>query len=164
MSNYIYLQEVEERYKTEKLYNAALKRGDSDVIRFYEKAVDIEAAISKSDARLEVYPVKIKMIKREIFRIVTKRQPTPQQEEINWLDGVAKNMPNIEIGQVWASNATLMRVVVTKPGPVETRVSIVNYTDGQQPGYPLAHRIDTEILLSNFHLQQDPWKEKPDVE
>ena len=89
MSNYIYLQEVEERYKTEKLYNAALKRGDSDVIRFYEKAVDIEAAISKSDARLEVYPVKIKMIKREIFRIVTKRQPTPQQEEINWLDGVA---------------------------------------------------------------------------
>ena len=73
-------------------------------------------------------------------------------------------MPAIEIGQVWASNATLMRVVVTKPGPVETRVTIINYTNGQQPSYPEAHRIDTEILLSNFHLQQDPWKEKPDVE
>ena len=74
MSNYIYLQEVEERYKTEKLYNAALKRGDSDVIRFYEKAVDLEAAISKSDARLEAYPVQIAEIRCHIRELVEQEQ------------------------------------------------------------------------------------------
>jgi hypothetical protein len=59
-------------------------------------------------------------------------------------------------GETWHSNDSLMKLVVTEFGELETRVVVVTYPSGNEPAMPIPYSLHTEILLSSFHLINDP--------